>query len=76
VPRHADVVDRLAGDLHHADAIRQRAPSADVSRGLETITQSRFRMPFSAASALPISNEQLGLQFSASHGSQRLHRAG
>src|SRR2546427_282311 len=31
VPRHADVVDRLSGDAHHADAIRHEGLRANVS---------------------------------------------
>src|SRR6266550_535960 len=40
-------------------------------RGLDTTTQSRFLIPFSCASPLPISMNSSGIS-SASHGSQRL----
>jgi len=71
VPRHAGVMDTLAGDLHHADAIGDQCFRADAAAWLDTTTQSRFLIPFSLGQVLAELDEELGLEL-RSHGSHRL----
>src|SRR6266704_2040173 len=62
VPRHADVVDALAGDLHYADAIGDERLRADAAAGRGDINPVEVLDPLLAGQVPAHLDEQLGLE--------------
>src|SRR2546427_4202479 len=63
VPGHADVVDALAADIHHADAVGDERLCADVAPRARDDDPIEVLDPFLLREPLAELDEQLGLEF-------------